>query len=207
MNLNQYKRLLIYGGSFDPPHVAHIMLPQLAREAIGAEAVAYVPCASQPLKQDVTQTPAKHRLAMLRLAVAEQPNAIVLTDEIDRASNEIPSYTVDTLKGIRSRFAGNLRLLIGTDQLAQFDKWHQYEQIIELAEPAVLIRPPGTADGVLDHLPDGFNKQEWVSRLVVAPQLDISSTQMRQRISAGKSIDGWSAPRVIKYIRRHGLYL
>ncbi|MEM9882264.1 MAG: nicotinate (nicotinamide) nucleotide adenylyltransferase [Planctomycetota bacterium] len=198
-DLSRYRRPLIFGGSFDPPHVAHVTLPAAAAEAINADVVAYVPAARPPHKLDLKQTDATHRIEMLRLALADRPDTVVLTDEIDRAADGRPSYTVETLEALQPRFADGavMRLLIGTDQVAIFDSWHRGDRIVELAEPVVMMRPPaqrGSLPGV------------WRGRVVEVPETDVSSTEVRRRLAAGEPTDGLLHPEVAAYIAEHGLY-
>jgi len=84
MDLNAYRKLVLFGGSFDPPHIAHVTLPTLAMKAVEADLVVYIPSGVGPFKQHQTQTPGHHRLHMLRLAIEGIPNCHILTDEIDR---------------------------------------------------------------------------------------------------------------------------
>ena len=198
-DLARFRRLLIFGGSFDPPHVAHAELPLLVAAQIGADVVVYVPAGKAPHKLDKVQTDPQHRLAMLRRAVSELPHAVVVTDEIDRVADGRPSYTVDTLEQLAPRLhpEAEMRLLIGTDQVDIFDSWHRAERVIELAEPVVMMRPPTTADD----LPEA-----WRSRVVAVPTTEVSSTAVRARVAAGESLDGWVAPEVAAYIAECGLY-
>ncbi len=199
MNLQQLDSLLIFGGSFDPPHLGHVDLPLKVMQQIHASAVAYIPCASQPFKEN--QTPAIHRLAMLELALENLPCVHILTDEMDRSG---VSYTVDTLRQLKEKLNNvSLRLLIGADQVAQFDRWKDWQQVIEFAEPVVMLRPPH------DHqlmLPAGFDQAAWEKRTVQVKPMTISSTQIRQHVQDGKPIDKWVSPKVAQYIQEHGLY-
>lgn len=191
---NPHRTIILFGGSFDPPHVAHIVLPMLVREAVGADAVAYVPCASQPLKQHLRQTPAEHRLAMLRLALANCPHAHILTDEIDRPG---PSYTIDTLETLQKKYPTvRWRLLIGLDQAAIFPKWKMADRIVAVADPIMMRRAGKNAV-----VPD-----QWANRVIDVPPMEISSTTIRVRVLQGLSIAGLAPPPVVDYIRRHGLY-
>jgi nicotinate-nucleotide adenylyltransferase len=205
------RRVVIFGGSFDPPHRAHVELPRLVMTHVQAQAVAYVPSAVSPLKVP-SVTPAEHRLAMLRLALNEQAWATVLTDELDRAAAAppgAPSYTVDTLEALQQRWPDTqMRLLIGADQLRQFDRWRSYRRVIELAEPVVMVRPPHTPESLLASLPKaaGFDVEQWRPRLVPTPLIDVSSTWIRQCVRDGLSIEAFVAPAVARYIREHGLY-
>jgi len=208
MNLSECDSILLFGGSFDPPHRAHVKLPLLARQAIGAEVVAYIPAACPPLKTGPVLTPANHRLHMLELALRDQPRAVILTDEIDRRENDEPSYTIDTLERLRRKLGEKpvFRLLIGTDQLRVFDRWRSFRRILELAEPLVMLRPPDTRRRLLSELPTGFDPAQWMARLVDLPRMDISSTKVRQRLAAGEAIDDLVPPAVATYIRRNNLY-
>jgi len=202
------QHLILFGGSFDPPHVAHVTLPMAAREAVGADAVAYIPAAKAPHKLDKVQTDPAHRLAMLTLAIEDEPRAQLLTDELDRASSGEPSYTVDTLTALVDRLGTGvkLRLLVGADQVRIFDQWREPDRIIALAEPLVMVRPPDTKASLLASLPDDQARAQWEPRLVDVPAMDISSTDIRDRVSRGESIEGLVCPHVEQYIREHGLY-
>ena len=206
-DLTRYNTILLFGGSFDPPHWAHTALPRLVAEHIGADVVAYLPAGRAPHKLDREQTDPQHRLAMLRLALADEPGAIVLTDEIDRAPGE-PSYTVDTLARLQERVGPDtkLRLLFGGDQLRIFDTWREPERVVALAQPVVMVRPPDSAASLLAALPDDAAREQWASRLVEVPQLEISSTMIRERVGRGEAIDDLVAPDVAAYIDEHGLY-
>lgn len=216
MDLRTCNKIFLFGGSFDPPHIAHIKLPMIAMNAIGADAVAYIPSGIQPFKQHAPQTLAHHRLAMLRLALQDVPHAVVLTDEITRAiasqtedaPADSPTYTVDTLEVLRKQFGPHveLRLLIGGDQLKVFDTWRQPERIIELAQPLVMVRPPDTHDSLLTALPKGYDPRLWADRLIDLPPIDISSTQIRSLVAQGQPIDSWVTKPVEDYIHRYGLY-
>ena len=208
MELRECKTLVVFGGTFDPPHKAHVELPELAMRSIGADAVAYVPAAISPLKLDQAPTPARHRLAMLRLALADVAHAVVLSEELDRHRDDCPSYTVDTLERLRRGLDKDvtLRLLIGADQLRVFDQWRSHGRIVRLAEPLVMIRPPDTRESLLTSLPTNFDADVWARRLIDLPLIDISSSDLRDRVANGQSITGLVAPDVEEYISRHSLY-
>lgn len=203
--------LLIFGGSFDPPHQAHITQPARVREAVSADAVVYIPAAQPPHKRHLRQTPAHHRLAMLQRALANAPAARLSTVELDRAADGRPSYTVDTLRQLRQTLPTNtrMRLLIGADQVLIFDQWHQYEQVEQLAEPVVMLRPPMTRRQLLAELPNDAVREKWAGRLVETPPMPISSTQIREAIAAGQvtQVQRWLDPAVLDYIREHRLYV
>lgn len=200
--------IILFGGSFDPPHTAHVVLPMLVRETVGADAVAYIPAAKAPHKLDKVQTDPAHRLTMLRLALNDVPHATIFTDEINRGESGEPSYTVDTLAALRSRLGVKvtLNLLIGADQVRIFDQWREPDRIIELAEPLVMVRPPDSRQSLLASLPDDATRHEWASRLVDVPAMDVSSTAIRRRVALGEPIGGMVHPAVERYILENNLY-
>lgn len=201
---------MIFGGSFDPPHGAHVVLPKYAADVIGANRVLYIPAAKAPHKLDRVQTPPHHRLAMLRLALADAPWAETCTLEMDRAqaAPNTPSYTVDTLAALTAQFPNRrLRLLIGSDQLMIFPQWKDWQTVVELAEPVVMVRPPHTSpEEVLAQLPKELNPAEWAPRLINLPPSDTSSTDIRQRVAVGEDVGLFVGFGVAAYIQEHNLY-
>ncbi len=198
------RRVLLYGGSFDPPTLAHTTLPPLVADAIDADVIAYLPALNPPHKPDQQLAAAHHRVAMLSLAVQDLPRACVLTTELHRPPTAA-SYTVDTLRELTSQTHAELRLLIGADQVRMFHTWREPEAVAAIAPPAVMIRPPDTRDSLLAALREA-DRPLWADRLVDVPRLDISATQARARIRAGLPTSDLLAPSVAAYIRQHRLY-
>jgi nicotinate-nucleotide adenylyltransferase len=180
-------RTLLYGGSFDPPHLGHTKIPFAAMKHLAFDQVLYVPAFQSPLKQQ-KPTDNKHRIAMLELALDDSPWASTTTIEIDRGGT---SYTIDTIEQLHNEY-DELRLLIGADQWEQFKEWHRWEDIVKLANPAIMPR-------------DGFNTNN--ERLLPIPQLCATSTTIRKRVHDGLTIDDFVVPAVAEYIAQHGLYL
>jgi nicotinate-nucleotide adenylyltransferase len=180
-------RTLLYGGSFDPPHLGHIEIPYKAMVHLGFDHVLYVPAFQSPLKKQIP-TDERHRVAMLELALADCPWASISTLELDRAGT---SYTIDTVEILQHKYE-ELRLLIGADQWEQFQQWHRWEDILKLANPAIMPR-------------DGFDVHD--ERLLPISQLQINSTTIRKLLREGTSSDKYLLPAVSKYIAQHGLYL
>ncbi|MFA9479920.1 nicotinate (nicotinamide) nucleotide adenylyltransferase [Phycisphaerales bacterium AB-hyl4] len=207
MDLTRCRNVIIFGGSFDPPQRAHVELPEQVRRAIHADVVAYMPAARSPLKLGRRQASAEHRLNMLRLALADRPHTVVLTDELDRAADGRPSYTVDTLEALRRRLPAEvqLRLLIGADQVYTFDQWHRAARVIELAQPIVMVRPPDTRATLLDALTP-TTRQQWEPRLVAVDAMPISSTMVRESVQRNEPIDDLVPAPVARYIAEHDLY-
>ena len=192
--------VLLFGGSFDPPHRAHIHLPQQAYDVIRADHLVFIPTAQQPLKS--SQTPAHHRLAMLKLALEGCADCHVLDIELKRAG---PSYTIDTLQQLQNLWgdAVTMRLLIGADQLAAFDRWKNRQEIEQLAQPLIIHR-----DGQMPiTLPVGFDPQKWLKRVLQVDRVDVSSTDLRKKLAQGYPVDtDLLAQSVQNYIREHRLY-
>jgi len=205
--LAQYRRLVLFGGSFDPPHQAHVTLPRYVRQQLEADRVVYVPAAQSPHKLARQPTPATHRLAMLEAALADTNDALILTTELDRGEAGDPSYTVDTLAQVRQSISDQtkLYLLIGADQVPVFEQWHKADRIAELAEPIAMVRPPARRDSLLGSL-SAAQQQRWDARIMEVPAMDLSATDVRQRVAAGEPIADLVPTGVARYIKDHALY-
>lgn len=143
----------------------------------------------------------EHRLAMLRLALSGRARVSISRFEIDRP---VPSYTVYTLRAIRRALGSTpeIRFVIGSDQALQFGRWREPEAMLALATPAVLVRPPNSAESLREKgLPPRWTP--WIIETRVDP---ISATEVRRRIAAGESTDDAVHPGVLRYIQNHGLY-
>jgi nicotinate-nucleotide adenylyltransferase len=184
----------LFGGSFDPVHHGHLIVAQVAREQLGLDRLRFVPAREQPFKHGRHHSSAKHRAAMLSLAVAGTSGFAVETAELDRPG---PSYTVDTLRELRQREPGTeLVLLLGADAAAELPAWREAEQIPDLARVVVFARPGAAAPG-------------WsgVSRTIEVPAINISATGVRERVRRGQSVRYWVPDAVAEYISAHRLYL
>jgi nicotinate-nucleotide adenylyltransferase len=202
------QRILLFGGTFDPPHRAHVQLPALVARQLGCGRIIYIPAAQSPLKSQTPLTAAEHRLAMLELAIADMPDAEISTIELDRGG---PSYFIDTLRALRREIGEevNLRFLIGADQALEFHHWKDWPDILNLATPAIMLRPPWTRETLREALRCQYDDDEaarWLGWLVDAPRLEISATDIRHRLGQGESIEDLLDPLVIGYIRTHRLY-
>lgn len=210
--------IVLLGGSFDPPTRAHLSLGAAARDSLqdpGAWLL-LVPAARSPFKR-AGAAPDEHRVAMLRLAAQGIPRCDVWTDEIDRAQTDDPSFWVDTLRRARMRAErASFRFIIGSDQAIEFHRWREARAILELARPIILPREPVTAR---DRLEARLRESgEWseaeaaalAGELVEIPAVGASSTRARELLAAASGdaeLDALLDPRVLRYIRDHGLYL
>ena len=190
-------RIGVFGGTFDPPHVGHLLMATDAREALELDRLIFVPAGAQPFKVDTPPIASgQDRLEMVRLAVADDANYVVDDAEINRKGL---SFTVDTLEHLASRHAGSkLFFLLGQDALAGFPKWRNPDRILELATLAVVTRSGAPGVGEL-------RSAEGLVR-VSTRQVDVSSTEIRERRRAGKSIKGFVPESVERFIDVRGLY-
>ena len=189
-------RVGIFGGSFDPVHRAHVALARLALTELALDRVLWVP-AGQPWQKDRRLTPAADREAMVRLAIAGEPGFAIDRREIERSG---PSFTVDTVRELHAAHPGtDWFLLIGQDQYAGFHTWHGWKELLGLVTLAIANRPdaPLSADPQVLAMPHAA---------VALPMMDISSTDIRERLAAGRDIADLVPAEVARYIDRHHLY-
>ena len=199
-------RIGLFGGSFDPIHLGHLILAEQCREQAQLDQVWFVPSAMSPLKQSGPVGSNRQRLEMVQIAIAGHGGFQACEIELDRGG---VSYTVDTLRGLRtSRPDDEWFLIIGGDSLVNFSKWREPAEICRLAIPLVYSRPSSPADlSVLRPFVDA-NRMAEIEQNAIRPTLiDISSTELRQRVAVGQSIRYLTPRAVEKYIESNGLYV
>jgi nicotinate-nucleotide adenylyltransferase len=195
----------ILGGTFDPVHLAHLVVAEEARTSLGLSRVLFVPAGEPWLKDGLALSSAEHRVNMLRLAVEDNPHFQVSLVEVQRPG---PSYTVDTLETVLAELgpATSLHFILGVDALEEFHRWKEPAQILAMAS-LVVVRRPGRQKfdwpAFFTRLPQAAGKV----RLLEAPVLDISGTEIRQRSEAGASLRYLVPSKVEEYIKAHGVYL
>ena len=200
------RRIGILGGTFDPPHLGHLLIAETARVALDLESVMFLPAGEPWLKSGQRITPAEHRLRMVQLAVADNPDFCVSDCEIRRSG---PSYTVDTLRELRRGLAADAELyfIVGSDVLDQFHRWKEPEAILELCRLAVIERPGGPVDGVAalrGRFPDALDAGAVVP--VAGPRVDFSASELRRVLAAGQSTRYQIPDAVAAYIAQYELY-
>jgi nicotinate-nucleotide adenylyltransferase len=198
-------RLGVFGGTFDPVHLGHLASAEEAAYRLCLPQVLFVPAQHQPLKGAAPRASAADRLAMLRLAVADNPCFDVSTAELDRPA---PSYTVDTLRALRAAHgpACELYFLLGVDAANTLADWREPAELLRLARLVVMtrsdVRQPDWA--VLRALaPDAAQRVA----LLAVPDIDLSSSDLRRRVAAGEPIRYQVPEPVRAYIEEHGLYV
>ena len=198
-------RLGVLGGTFDPPHVGHLILAEEARLALELEQVLFVPAGAPWRKAGQELSPREDRLAMVQLAVGDRPHFAVSILEIER---EGPSYTAETLATLHEQLPDDSEIffIVGQDSLADLPNWREPQRIISLARLAVAVRTDweaAKADALEKEVPGISQRLVWLDM----PRIDISSTAVRDRVRQGLSIRDWVPPAVEEYIRQHGLYV
>jgi nicotinate-nucleotide adenylyltransferase len=190
-------RIGVFGGTFDPPHVGHLILASDAREALRLDTLVFVPAATQPFKVHTPPVASpQDRLEMVRLAVAGADDYSVDDTEIDRKGL---SFTVDTLEQLSRKNQGaELFLLLGEDTLAGVDQWRSPGRIRELATLAVMRRSGPEGSPVMPIAAGAI--------AVSTRRVDVSSTEIRERLRAGRSIKGFVPESVERFIEARGLY-
>ena len=190
------ERIGLFGGSFDPVHLGHLLVAQAAQEELDLARLFFIPAAHSPFKPVCAPTPAPERLRLLRLALAGKTWCEIDEQEIRRGG---VSYTIDTLRDYAVRFPqAQLFYLIGADHLAQLPKWRAAEELARLVEFVVIPRP-----GQLEAPVPAPFRGRWLAGF----PLGISSSQIRARVKDGRPVDHLMPGLVAEAIRNYRLYL
>lgn len=192
----------VFGGTFDPPHLGHLILAEAARDQLRLDKVLWVVAGQSPLKQDRHLSPAEVRAEMVLAATADNPAFALSRVDLDRPG---PHYTIDTLKLLRDEFPGaEFCFLMGEDSLRDLPRWRSPGEIIGQAWLAASQRP-GTEFDLSDLesvVPGVSARVKWVQ----APQLEIASSDIQRRIREGRTVRYMLPPGVYKIIQRERLY-
>jgi nicotinate-nucleotide adenylyltransferase len=195
-------RVGILGGTFNPPHLGHLIAAQEAYRELELDQVLLIPAGTPPHKPVEDEPGARHRLELCRLAIGDDERFSVSDIELQRDG---PSYTVDTLQILRNHASSNdLFLILGGDIAAGLPKWHEPERVLELATVAIAKRRGTAREAVEEALAelDGGER----ARFFEMPRIGISSTMVRRRVRCGQSIRYFVPDGVKQYIETHGLY-
>ncbi len=191
------KRLGILGGTFNPPHLAHLIAGERAVDEFALDRLLFIPANIPPHKVGHEMASAEDRLAMTRIAIQGNPRFEVSDMEITRAGK---SYTIDTIRALKEIYKpDSIVLFIGLDMFHIFDSWHESEAILREAEVVVMARPTHDVEAI-----DSESKGQ--VKFLTLPLLEISSTDIRERVRLGKTIRYLVPDAVGAYIAEHKLY-
>ncbi len=194
----------VLGGTFDPVHNGHLVVAEEVQRRLNLAEVLFVPAGQPWLKAERTILPAGHRLQMLRLALADVPHFTLSTMEIERPG---PSYTVDTVTELRARLGreDELFFILGWDNLAELPQWRKPSRIIQKCYLVAVPRPgfPHPDLKALEASIPGLRRRVM---LMDRPHMDISGSEIRERVARGLSVRHLVPEAVNRYIREHGLY-
>lgn len=193
----------IFGGTFDPIHLAHLAVAEAARDDLGLASVTFIPAGEPPHKVGRRITPAHHRAAMVQAAIADNPGFRLSRAEIDRSG---PSYTVDTLSGLAAAGEGPLALIVSMDSYLDLPTWRDPARVLELATLVVAPREGIQAAGP-EHLAARVPGAPARTVFLTGPHLRLSASELRDRAAAGRSLRYLVPDAVSAYIGDHGLYL
>ena len=197
------ERLGIFGGTFDPPHIGHLILAAEACKQLGLDCLLWVLTPVSPFKSDQAITSLEHRLAMVQHAIADNPNF-----ELSRLELELPApyYTVDTIQRLSDRHpTAEIIVVIGGDSLRDLPRWHRPVDLVSACHAIGVMRRP--SDSVnLSALERQIPGTQAKVRFVDAPLLEISSSDIRRRIREKLSFRYYLSPPVYEYIRKNKLY-
>ena len=190
------------GGTFDPIHNGHLAIAKSVADQLALDCVLFIPTGNPHFKLDQHVTPAEMRAQMVELAIADEPRFKLDRCEIDRPG---VTYTADTLEDLTSRFPNTeLFFIMGADSAMTLMHWKRAERVAELCDVVVVQRPGQQTDEsqeLFEHLPFQIN-----ALFIDAPQLDISSTDIRERVRDGRSIEGLVPDSIIEYTTQKDLY-
>lgn len=199
------RRIGVMGGSFDPIHIAHLLVAESVRETLSLEMILFLPVGQQPLKQGKPVAPAEHRVAMVELAIANNAAFGLSRIDVERPG---PSYTADSIEQLQREWGDPERtalwFIIGSDSLLTFTQWREPQRILAHTRLAVVRRPDFSADfaPLEADIPGITSAIDWVD----APLMQISATDIRARVAEGRSIRYRVVEPVREYIEAQGLY-
>ena len=193
----------IFGGTFDPPHLGHLILASEAYDQLKLDRLLWILTPDPPHKQDQFISPVEHRLAMVKLAIADNPHFELSRVELDRPG---PHYTLDTVERIAEKYPeADISPIIGGDSLRDLPKWHKPRELLYACHWVGVMRRPGEEPNLAEmerELPGISSKVHYVD----APLLEIASREIRSRVADGRPYRYYVPEEVYEYIEQHHLY-
>ena len=203
MSEERHERVGLFGGTFDPPHVGHLILASEAKSQLGLTRVLWTVTPDPPHKHDQFITPLEHRLAMVKLAIRDNPSFELSDIELKRPG---PHYTVDTIKLLAEQNPNaEIVPIIGSDSLHSLPTWHQPQELLFAAHWVGVMRRPGeiaNLESLERELPGISSKVHYVD----APLLEIASHEIRERVATKRPFRYYLPALVYQYINEHHLY-
>ena len=197
------KRLGIFGGTFDPPHIGHLILAAEARDQLKLDCTIWVLTPDPPHKHGKEISSMQHRLAMVEMAIEDDVDFSLSTVDIDRPG---PHYTLDTVNILKGQYPDHsLIYLMGGDSLHNLPEWHEPEMFLETLDGIGVMRRPGDevdVSGLLNDLPQLASKLNFVT----APLLEISAEQIRRRARENRAYRYYLLPKIYRFIEEHKFY-
>jgi len=201
------RKIALFGGTFDPIHLGHTAVAAAAGECIGAEKVVFVPARRSPLKAFFPEASDEDRLTMIGLAISGNSGFEVSDYELKRPG---PSYTLETIRYFRQQLGSSVSIywLAGADTLEDLPHWYGVTELIDECNLAVMYRagfaPPDFSKFISLWGEDRVRKMR--QNIIQTPLVNVSSTEVRKRLSAGQDVGGMICPKVLQYIRERRLY-
>jgi nicotinate-nucleotide adenylyltransferase len=201
------KKIALFGGTFDPVHLGHTAVAAAAAEHIGAEKIVFIPAKRSPLKDSFPEAGYDDRLAMIALAIAGNEKFQVSDYELRKPK---PSYTLETVRYFEADYGGKALIywLIGADSIYELSRWYGIVELIDECNLCVMFRagckPPDFAK--FKNVWGAARVEKLQRNIIRTPLIDISSTEIRNRLAAGRDVTDMLAPQVADYIRKHRLY-
>ena len=197
----------LFGGSFNPIHLGHLIVARAVAERVGLARVIFLPCGKPPHKDENDLLDGAHRGEMVKLAIADEPMFSFSDYDLTRHG---PSFTIDTVRHFRAGLEGDVELcwIIGADSLRELPTWRSVSELVAECRIITAARPGWTTDA-WDDLRHTFNDDQVArirSGVVETPLIDISATDIRRRISSGRSVRYLMPEMVICYVRENNLY-
>lgn len=190
----------ILGGTFDPPHIGHLGIAQAALEQLDLDEVLFLPASRNPLKSHKAVASGKHRIGMVEALIRNEPKMAVSDMELTRGG---VSYTVDTIGELLMVNPAEYWFLLGADALKNLADWKNPHRLLRLARLGVVVRPPMSEAEAISRIPEEFRDRV---DIVQMNPVEISSTELRERIRTHKGVNPWAPIDVLKYISTHNLY-
>lgn len=204
-SINMTKRIGIMGGTFDPPHIGHLAMAEQVFEAMALDEVWFIPTGKISYKDSSLTADASDRLEMTRLSIKDNPNFSVSTIETEMESN---SYTYKTLEILKERFPDyEFVFIVGADSLNYMENWREPERIFDKCQVAAVNRMGISKEQLVEKRAFLQEKFGGDINLIEMPVIDISSTEIRERIRRGSSIRYFVKDEVREYIKKNDLYI